>query len=706
MKQRQHHLIFVAMAVAAVLALVPAARSQARRSPNPDAECLACHAQADLKSASGRSVSVNEARQKAGVHANVRCTSCHSDTADFPHPERVRKVDCSACHAQQAGEVPASVHAALGVESCSSCHGPAHDVRAAATLRPQLCGSCHAGELKDFVSSVHGAAQEKGDPQSPTCLACHGAVHRILAAGDSMSPVAKPNLPATCGSCHSDPGFLARHQIPFAHPVESYQAGVHGRALAAGNQNAASCSDCHTAHAIYDARDPRSTINHWNVPRTCAACHGEIAKAYGESVHGQAVANGAVDAPVCTDCHGDHTILAPNEPRSPVNPSRVSLVTCGRCHGDQRLEARYNLPTDRVPTFADSYHGLAARAGSQSVANCASCHGVHSIFPSSDPRSTVNAANLAHTCGACHAGAGQAFAIGLVHVSRAAGSESAAVKWIRRIYWVLIPLTMAFMFFHHFLDFWRKLRKNRRPAAVAETERMNLNFRIAHWLAVASFPVLVVTGFALRFPEAWWARPMQIWESRFAFRGTMHRIAAVVLLASLAYHLVHLIFVRRDRVFWREMLPRSNDLRDLAAMLRFNLGLSEARPAFGMFSYVEKIEYLAFLWGTAIMAGTGSLLWFNGLALRHFPKWVSDAATSLHFYEAILATCAIAIWHMYSVIFDPDVYPMDTAWLTGKTSAGHLRRARPADQGELFKAEQPRHSEPENAPAAPASPNH
>jgi hypothetical protein len=52
---------------------------------------------------------------------------------------------------------------------------------------------------------------------------------------------------------------------------------------------------------------------------------------------------------------------------------------CGRCHNDKRLALRYNLPTDRIPSYANSYHGLAARGGSQSVANCASCHGGHNI---------------------------------------------------------------------------------------------------------------------------------------------------------------------------------------------------------------------------------------------------------------------------------------------------------------------------------------
>ena len=690
MVERQKFKRFLAIG-AATFALafgaVPAAYSQSHQASSPDAECLACHSQSTLTTGSGRSVYVNEAKHKASVHADLPCVACHSDISGFPHPKQVQKVECSACHAQEASAVPMSIHAALGAESCSSCHGSAHDTRPAASLAPQLCGSCHRSEWKDFLSSAHGQAVNRGDPQAPSCQTCHGSAHKVLAADDPMSPATRKNLPQTCGSCHANAGFLAKHQIPFAHPVESFETSVHGRALAAGNRNAPSCSDCHSAHAIYSAQDSRSTINHWHVPQTCAACHAGIAKTYAASIHGQAAAHGVTDAPVCTDCHGDHSILAPANPQSPVNPARVSLVTCGRCHGDALLATRYNLPADRVPTFADSFHGLASRAGSQTVANCASCHGVHNIFPSSDPRSTVNPANLAKTCGACHSGAGKDFAIGAVHVGLAADSENAVVKAIRWTYWLLIPAVIGFMLVHHGLDFLHKLRENRRFAASEQVPRMNLHFRIAHWLTVVSFPTLVVTGFALKYPEDWWARPLLRWEGRFAFRGTLHRVAAGLLLGSLAYHIAHLALVRRDRAFWRDMLPNLDDLRDLGAMFLYNLGLSEVRPAFGRFSYIEKIEYLAFLWGTLVMAATGFTLWFNDLALRYLPKWVSDAATALHFYEAVLATCAILIWHMYTVVFDPDVYPMDRAWLSGSASAEHLRHTRPAYYAELKKAE-------------------
>lgn len=104
----------------------------------------------------------------------------------------------------------------------------------------------------------------------------------------------------------------------------------------------------------------------------------------------------------------------------------------------------------------------------------------------------------------------------------------------------------------------------------------------------------------------------------------------------------------------------------------------------GKFSYAEKFEYLAFIWGTVVMTLSGFLLWFDDFTLRHFPKWVADAATAVHYCEAILAALSVLVWHFYMVVFDPEVYPMDRAWLTGKASADHLRRTRPAYYLELI----------------------
>jgi hypothetical protein len=73
------------------------------------------------------------------------------------------------------------------------------------------------------------------------------------------------------------------------------------------------------------------------------------------------------------------------------------------------------------------------------------------------------------------------------------------------------------------------------------------------------------------------------------------------------------------------------------------------------------------VWGAVVMAASGTMLWANNLTLKLLPKAWLDVATSVHFYEALLATLAIVVWHFYSIIFDPDVYPLNTAFLTGKT---------------------------------------
>jgi formate dehydrogenase gamma subunit len=309
---------------------------------------------------------------------------------------------------------------------------------------------------------------------------------------------------------------------------------------------------------------------------------------------------------------------------------------------------------------------------------------VHSILRSSDPRSTVNAKNLPKTCGACHQGVvDDKFTIGPVHVQTNAGPNHPVVKWIRWTYWVLIPATLGFMLFHNLLDWLHKLiRRSPRRESGEMVLRMNLWFRVAHWGIMVSFPTLVFTGFALKYPEIWWSKPLINWESQFGVRGGLHRVAAVVMLMATFYHFIHLAMKKRDRTFIWAMIPTIKDAWDMIHVFRYNLGLTKEEPKFAKFNYAEKMEYWAFMWGTFVMALSGFLLWFNNFTLSHFPKWVTDAATAVHWYEALLATFSILIWHFYLVIFDPMVYPMDTAWLNGKIPADHYRHSRP----EYFRA--------------------
>jgi DnaJ-class molecular chaperone len=65
-------------------------------------------------------------------------------------------------------------------------------------------------------------------------------------------------------------------------------------------------------------------------------CHSEVVEQYKASVHGQALARGVTEAPLCTDCHGEHSIQKHTSEASPVSAGRIR-ETCGSCHGNVRL---------------------------------------------------------------------------------------------------------------------------------------------------------------------------------------------------------------------------------------------------------------------------------------------------------------------------------------------------------------------------------
>jgi len=123
--------------------------------------------------------------------------------------------------------------------------------------------------------------------------------------------------------------------------------------------------------------------------------------------------------------------------------------------------------------------------------------------------------------------------------------------------------------------------------------------------------------------------------------------------------------------------------------MKYNLGRTHEHPKMGRFTYAEKVEYWALVWGTIVMGVTGLMLWFEVQVSSwlHLPRWWVDVATMIHFYEAILATLAILIWHLYAVIFDPDVYPINFAWYDGKMSEGQYRHEHEAAWEDLKKQE-------------------
>ncbi len=300
-----------------------------------ETDCLSCHGDKSLQDASGHSVGVDAHTFGASIHGSLKCGDCHSAIKDYPHPDQMTPVKCESCHADQAAGLVGSVHANRAEHPCTSCHGDAHfifpkeDPRSAvyALNIPRTCGACHGNEALArkhglpniypmYIDSIHGFALSKeGLLVAANCQSCHGS-HHILSHKDLLSPTYKTNIPKTCGSCH-------------AGITENYMGGVHGKAVAAGDLNAPVCTDCHTAHAILQPTE--ATFRMQSTP-ICGSCHKEKLSTYRDTFHSQLGAlGGYVETARCWDCHGAHDVLPASDPRSPIAPANL-VATCGKCH--------------------------------------------------------------------------------------------------------------------------------------------------------------------------------------------------------------------------------------------------------------------------------------------------------------------------------------------------------------------------------------
>jgi hypothetical protein len=299
-----------------------------------NADCLTCHGQQDLQDQAGHSVFVNGVKQKASVHGSLTCTQCHTDIKGYPHPDHPAAVNCGSCHTAEATDIAQSVHANASPHTCLACHGDPHGIVPVSDPQspvyalniPKTCGSCHGNPAlaKKFglmnvyslyVDSIHGFALTKsGLLVAASCSSCHGT-HKILSHSNPASLTYRTNIPATCGTCHVG-------------PETAYLAGVHGKAMEAGNSKAPVCIDCHTAHQIAQVQ----TVS-WQMKEsaTCGNCHQARFATYLDTFHAQVSALGYVETAHCWNCHREHDILPRSDPQSTVAPGNL-VATCGQCH--------------------------------------------------------------------------------------------------------------------------------------------------------------------------------------------------------------------------------------------------------------------------------------------------------------------------------------------------------------------------------------
>jgi len=194
------------------------------------------------------------------------------------------------------------------------------------------------------AGAARGAPLARGLAAASLGLLCW--MHQAAAADNPA--LSLPEADQQCLGCHGtegmkkelpDGGTLSLHV-----PPEVYAKSVH---------KANGCGSCHSDIDIKNHppshRDIKS-LRQYSIDRAqaCRQCHDEAFKQYEGSVHAQRVQQGNPVAPVCTGCHGSHSVTP-----------RTAYETCVTCHSAGLDAHRKWLPNARLH---------------QEVVSCAACH--------------------------------------------------------------------------------------------------------------------------------------------------------------------------------------------------------------------------------------------------------------------------------------------------------------------------------------------
>jgi len=239
-----------------------------------------------------------------------------------------------------------------------------------------FCYECHLrlrGKLKGpsvlWANDAHNQA-------GLACTTCHkgdASVDDLVGSKTStfIGTFHRPQIARLCGDCHSDAAQI--HKVNAKLPLDQlaqYQTSVHGKKMAAGDEAAATCIDCHSLHEIRKVSDPKSAVALLQQPDTCGRCHSnpEImasrnlpvnqAENYKRGGHWmRATMRGDIKVARCTSCHLDHEV--------PPAKTRLPDTTCQPCHGAP--EAVYQ---DRAHWRVDV---------SERGRGCVGCHSNHAV---------------------------------------------------------------------------------------------------------------------------------------------------------------------------------------------------------------------------------------------------------------------------------------------------------------------------------------
>lgn len=462
-----------ALTVAVLLLSLPIAVTASPPSVSENVQnCLGCHGNKDfsveLQKNEKLPLFIDKNAFAGSAHGALDCSACHTGFSTEKHPSRVLKSrreytvsgssHCKTCHLKFKSPLhkKMSEMAAKGGKVCVDCHG-AHSiqhVQKGIAKDSAYCLACHSNQLS--MSFRDGEKQSlKVDTEALTL-----SVHDKLYCSDCHFGFSVEGHPERLFKSRRDYVIAASESCRRCH-FDKYTKtleSIHYAMLSQGNLNAPVCVDCHGAHSIAPIGKGRAAS-----AKRCEKCHAEIYKTYASSVHGSALFNeNNQDVPVCVDCHRAHNIV---DPRTFDYREKVPQM-CGNCHANKTLMDKYGLSTAVLNSYLQDFHGITLKLyGKQKasgdtttmrpIAVCIDCHGVHDITVTTGPQSSIVKANLIRRCQKCHPNATENFPDSWISHYEPSMKKAPLVFVINMIYKIFIPFMMVGLILQILLHIWR-----------------------------------------------------------------------------------------------------------------------------------------------------------------------------------------------------------------------------------------------------------
>lgn len=224
----------------------------------------------------------------------------------------------------------------------------------------------------------------------------------------------------------------------------------------------------------------------------------------------------------------------------------------------------------------------------------------------------------------------------------------------------------------------------KRPDGTLLVERFTPIRRVEHVFGIIVFVLLVLTGFPQRYPDTTWAQALLGLFGGLESTRDTHRVVGYIFAGHAVVHLTAIMVGVLTRKMRLSLLPTTRDFRDAWMTLRYYLGFRRNKPPLPKFDYRQKFEYIGLVLGGLVMIVTGFILMFPNAFATLFPGQLIPAAQVAHSNEAILALLVLVVWHIYSAVFSPEVFPLDTCIFTGYLTAEELEERHEDEFKRLF----------------------